>query len=59
MTARDRAAEIVHDLGPMPNVSRQEAAEMVSLYFGGEPSEVLDAIAEALYLAYRELPSCC
>lgn len=59
MTARDRAAEIVEDLGPLPNVSRQEAAEMVNLYFGGEPSEVLDAIAEALYLAYRGVPPCC
>jgi hypothetical protein len=47
------------DLWPLPNVSRQEAAQMVSLYFGDVPSEVLDAIVEALYLAYQEVPSCC
>jgi hypothetical protein len=52
------AAQSAPALDPLPSVSRQEAAQMVSLYFGGEPSEVLDAIAEALYLAYREESPC-
>ena len=54
MNYREEADRILSDVGPVYALTRAEARMLAHTYFGSEPCEVVDGIAEALYHEFKE-----